>query len=123
MNIQKISKKLELSADAIRYYEKEKLISIARDSSGYRDFSPANEARLETIIKLRQAGCNIAFLREYCALLDDSENHDAQQRQMLIEEAVKARKRLSELTEALDYLDWKINTYYRHAKILGDQSK
>jgi hypothetical protein len=73
------------------------------------------------LTKLRKAGCGIDFLRKYCALLDDSENHDAEQREMLIAESARAKNRIAELTEALDYLDWKINVYYSHVKVLGDQ--
>ncbi|AYG00018.1 MerR family transcriptional regulator [Lactococcus allomyrinae] len=123
MNIKQIAGKTGLNPDTIRYYEKENLIKIPRNSSGYRDFIPQNVERLTFISKMRAAGCGIDFLRKYCALLDDTENHDDEQREMLIVEAKAARERLSNLTDALDYLDWKIGVYYKNVKLLGEQSK
>ncbi|MCL2112674.1 MAG: MerR family transcriptional regulator [Streptococcaceae bacterium] len=123
MNIKQIAEKTGLSPDTIRYYEKENLIRIPRNSSGYRDFSAQNLERLTFIGKMRAAGCGIDFLRKYCALLDDTENHDTEQREMLIVEAKSARERLSNLTDALDYLDWKIEVYYKNVKTQGDKSK
>ncbi|MFC4653115.1 MerR family transcriptional regulator [Lactococcus nasutitermitis] len=125
MNMKEMCAKSGLSANTIRYYEKEKLLKIPRNKSGYRDFSAANQRRLEYITKLRRAGIGIDFLRKYCALLDatDGKSHDAELRTMLIEQAKDARQRLTELSNALDYLDWKIGVYDTNLKILGELSK
>ncbi|GBG97562.1 MerR family transcriptional regulator [Lactococcus termiticola] len=123
MNMKEMTQKTGLSADSIRYYEKEKLIRIPRNISGYRDFTTANLERLTLITKFRAAGCGIDFLRKYCALLDDTKNHDSEQRQMLADEAINAKKRLAAMTDAIDYLDYKVEVYYKNVKKLGDQSK
>ncbi|CAM3061549.1 MerR family transcriptional regulator [Lactococcus hircilactis] len=123
MKIKDVTLKTGLSANAIRYYEKEHLITIARNQSGYREFSTANLERLRLITQLRAAGCGIDFLRHYCALLDDDENHDKEQKQLLADEAIVARQRLQSLADAVDFLDWKVSVYYDRVKHLGDASK
>ena len=123
MNIKEVSQTLHLSAESIRYYEKEKLITIARNTSGYRDFSEENIERLHFLKKMREAGVGIKALKSYCSLLDDNKNHDIEQKMLLIKEREIARAKIAKMQEALDYLDWKIEGYYRRVKVLGDKSE
>lgn len=49
MKISEVEKKLGITRDALRYYEKEKLIVPLRDSNGYRNYCQ-DDLRVKNIL-------------------------------------------------------------------------
>ncbi|MCI5774314.1 MAG: MerR family transcriptional regulator [Erysipelotrichaceae bacterium] len=70
MKINDLSKQIDLSKRAIKYYEEAGLLTVKRDENGYRDYSPANIKTLKEISVYRKLGLSI---KEIKAIL---KNHD-----------------------------------------------
>ncbi len=112
MNIKEVSQVTGLSADTIRYYERIGLIpKIARKSSGVRDFVENDVAILEFIRCFRSAGMSIERLIEYMGLVQAGDSTVEARIDLLKEEQEELRSRLSEIQQALDRLDYKIENY------------
>ncbi|MBS8100220.1 stress response transcriptional regulator NmlR [Streptococcus suis] len=112
MNIKEVSDVTGLSADTIRYYERIGLIpKIARKSSGVRNFSESDVAILEFIRCFRSAGMSIERLIEYMGLVQAGDSTVEARIDLLKEEQEELRSRLSEIQQALDRLDYKIENY------------
>lgn len=73
MTIKEIEGTLGISRAAIRFYEKQSLITPKRQNNEYRDYSQEDVLRLKQIIMLRKIGFSIEEIRELLnndALLD-----------------------------------------------------
>ena len=69
MTIAEVSKKLELSADTLRYYERIGLIPpVPRNKSGIRDYDENSIGWINFIKCMRKAGLPIEILIEYVTL-------------------------------------------------------
>ena len=64
MTISEVSRKYNITADTIRYYEKEGLIpAVPRDKNGIRDFDENSCGWIEFIKCMRSAGLEIETLK------------------------------------------------------------
>ncbi|HFI0255828.1 TPA: stress response transcriptional regulator NmlR [Streptococcus suis] len=112
MNIAEVSQATGLSADTIRYYERIGLIpKIARKSGGVRVFSENDVAILEFVRCFRSAGMSIDRLIEYMGLVQEGNSTVEARIDLLKEEQAILRSRLSEIEQALERLDYKIENY------------
>ena len=69
MTIAQVSKKYDISADTLRYYERIGLLqNIARTSGGIRDYSENDCNWVEYVKCMRSAGVSIETLIEYITL-------------------------------------------------------
>ena len=69
MTISEVSKKYNITADTIRYYEKEGLIpTVPRNKIGIRDFDENSCGWIEFIKCMRSAGLEIETLKRYVSL-------------------------------------------------------
>jgi DNA-binding transcriptional MerR regulator len=70
MKIADICSRYGLTADTLRYYEREGLLPpVSRSSGGYREYNETDCLRVEFIRCMRGAGMSVAVLAEYRALL------------------------------------------------------
>ncbi|KZM48813.1 MerR family transcriptional regulator [Labrenzia sp. OB1] len=69
MKIGELSKRTNVSARMLRYYEDEQLISPTRRASGYRDYSREDEQVVKTIRILSEAGLKLDFIRRFLPCL------------------------------------------------------
>jgi Methylase involved in ubiquinone/menaquinone biosynthesis len=68
MKIKEAAERLNISQRAIRFYEKQGLLSPSRQQhNGYREFGEDDIWRLQTIIALREAGMPVADIRKALA--------------------------------------------------------
>ncbi|WP_353682044.1 MerR family transcriptional regulator [Thermobacillus sp.] len=71
MKIKEAAERLGISQRAIRFYEKQGLLSPSRQQhNGYRAFGEEDIWRLQTIVALREAGMPIADIRTALAEID-----------------------------------------------------
>lgn len=68
MQIKAFSKKLLISMDTIRFYEKEGLLQPKRLPNGYRDYDESCEAQLKMIIVLKQLGFSLKEIEQLTQL-------------------------------------------------------
>ena len=112
MTISQVSKKYNLSADTLRYYERIGLLpTVSRNSSGQRIYDD-DDCRWIAFVKcMRSAGLPIEVLIEYLTLFQQGDSTIKTRLDLLKEQ----RKILNEKKEAIQAtisrLDYKIDQY------------
>ena len=112
MKIAEVSKKLDISADTLRYYERIGLIpKVNRDKSGNRDYTELNCKWIKFIKCMRNSGMHIEILIEYVSLLQEGEHTAGVRKQLLLEQREELIQKIEELQNMLGYLNGKIEKY------------
>lgn len=111
LGIAEAARLLGLSPHTLRYYEQEGLVRPARNASGYRGYSAADLRRLVFLTRMRVSGMTMADLRRYVALADSGPATEPERREMMLAHRDRIRRRLRELTLALDATEYKIAAY------------
>lgn len=112
MTISEVSKKYNMTADTIRYYEKEGLIpKVPRDKNGIRDFDENSCGWIEFIKCMRSAGLEIETLKKYVTLFRQGTKTVKERKILLIEQREKLLKKQEDIKATLDRLNYKIEKY------------
>lgn len=112
MKIAEVSKEYGLSADTLRYYERIGLLpNVTRTTSGIRDYSEQDCARVQFVKCMRAASVSIEALIEYMALMDEGDATLEARKALLEEQRELVRGRIAEMQAGLDRLDYKIDNY------------
>lgn len=112
MRIAEVSKKYDISADTLRYYERIGLFEhVRRNESGIRDYSEADCARIQFIKCMRGANVSIEALIEYMQLFAEGDSTVAARKALLEEQRDLVRERINEMQAGLDRLNYKIENY------------
>ncbi len=117
MTISEVSKKCNISADTLRYYEKVGLLSIVnRTSGGVRNYTEQDCKQIEFIKCMRSAGLSIEVLRKYFELFKRGKRTLKARRDLLANEREGLRARFKELQDTIKRLDYKISVYDKALK-------
>lgn len=110
-SIGEFSKLSGISIDTLRYYEKEKLIVVERDSSGRRKYTDSDIQWIAFIKRLKETGMPIKQIRRYAVLRYQGDSTLQERLEMLREHRryVVAQKENWEAN--LRHLDEKMKTY------------
>jgi len=110
-SIGEFSKLSGISIDTLRYYEKEKLIVVERDSSGRRKYTDSDIQWIAFIKRLKETGMPIKQIRRYAILRYQGDSTLRERLEMLKEHRryVVAQKESWEAN--LKHLDEKMKTY------------
>ena len=112
MTIAEVSKKYELSADTLRYYERIGLVPpVPRNKSGIRDYDTESCQWVELMKCMRSAGVQIEALIEYVALFQQGDETIGARKALLIEQRDQLVERMAEMQRSLDRLNHKIERY------------
>lgn len=112
MRIAEVSKKNDISADTLRYYERIGLLEhVRRNESGIRDYSEADCARIQFIKCMRGANVSIEALIEYMQLFAEGDSTVAARKALLEEQRDLVQERINEMQAGLDRLNYKIENY------------
>lgn len=112
MTIHEVAKKLNLTQDTLRFYEKNGLLGrIARDKSGYRDYTEQDLKRIEFIKCMRSAELSIEVLKKYMELYDRGEDTGEERKQLLIEQKKLLDCKIETMKQASKRLETKIRLY------------
>lgn len=112
MTISEVSKKYNITADTIRYYEKEGLIpTVPRDKNGIRDFDENSCGWIEFIKCMRSAGLEIQTLKRYVSLFRQGTKTVKERKILLEEQREKLLKKQKDIKATLDRLNYKIEKY------------
>ena len=121
MTIAEVSKKVNLSADTLRYYERIGLIpEVNRTESGIINYTEKDLGHLEFIICFRNAGVSIETLIEYMRLYKQGDATLEARKQLLISQREIMQKRLDEIQSTFERLNFKIDNY---EKLLIEREK
>ena len=117
MTIAEVSKKYQISADTLRYYEKEGLIPyVSRTEGGVRKYTEEDCARIGFIKCMRSAGLSIEVLKQYFELFAKGKRTLKARRDLLAMEREKLKAKMAELQDTLKRLDYKISVYDKALK-------
>ncbi len=112
MTIAEVSKKYQIPADTLRYYEKEGLIPyISRTEGGVRNYTEEDCKRIGFVKCMRSAGLSIEVLKQYFELFAKGKHTLKARRDLLAAEREQLKARMTELRETLKRLDYKISVY------------
>lgn len=117
MNIKQAAEMFGLTVDTLRYYERVGVIPpVHRNESGYRDYKTSDLNWVYLVKSLRNAGLSVESLIEFATLaqLRETENVEAAQKQVLIDQLKELDEKLAEMKQVRDLLVYKIDTYDSH---------
>lgn len=112
MTITEVSRKYELSADTLRYYERVGLIpAVNRNKNGVRNYTEEDCRWVEFIKCMRNAGLPIEVLIEYVTLFQQGNETIDARKELLKEQRVQLAQKMEDMKKTLDRLDYKIERY------------
>ena len=112
MTIAEVSKKYDISADTLRYYERIGLIpKVTRTKRGIRDYNEEDCNWVGFAKCMRSAGIQVEALIEYVELFQMGEDTSAARKQILLEQREQLIKRMGDMQETLERLNKKIERY------------
>ena len=112
MTINEVSKKLNITPDTLRFYEKSGLIGpIQRNKNGYRNYQENDLKRIEFVKCMRNAELSIDVLRQYIKLYDEGEKTKDKRKDLLIEQKRLLDDKIKTMQKASERLDYKITLY------------
>ena len=121
MTIAEVSKKYDLTADTLRYYEKIGLLNnVPRTESGIRNYDKNSCRMIEFIKCMRGAGLSIEVLARYIKLFYLGDSTHEERKNILIEERKKLIEKRDAIQTTIDKLDYKISSY---DKIMSKKEK
>ena len=117
MTIAEVSRKYEISADTLRYYERIGLIPpVPRTKSGIRDYDQTSCSWIEFIKCMRAAGLQIEALIEYVALFQQGDSTIGVRKALLLEQRDQLEERIATMQQTLERLNHKIENYGNELK-------
>jgi DNA-binding transcriptional MerR regulator len=112
VTIAEVSKRYDLSADTLRYYERIGLLpAVNKNSSGNRDYTEEDCRWVQFIKCMRSAGLSIEILIEYVSLFQKGSSTIGARKELLLEQRKQIAEKIDELQNTLNYLDKKIDGY------------
>lgn len=112
MTIAEVSRKYEITADTLRYYERIGLIPpVPRTSGGIRDYDEESCQWVELMKCMRKSGVQIEALIEYVSLFQKGDDTIDARKNILIEQRSQLNNRIEEMQQSLKRLDQKIERY------------
>ncbi|MEG0772073.1 MerR family transcriptional regulator [Clostridium sp.] len=112
MTIAEVSKKYELTADTLRYYERIGLIpGVNRNKNGIRDYTEEDCRWIEFIKCMRSAGLPIEVLIDYVALFQQGDETINARKELLTEQRKQLVEKMEDMKKTIERLDYKIERY------------
>ncbi len=112
MTITEVSKKYDITADTLRYYERIGLIPpVPRNNSGIRNYDDESCRWIELMKCMRKSGVQIVALVEYVALFAQGDATNEARKALLIEQRNQLKDKMNDMQESLDRLNNKIDRY------------
>ena len=112
MTIAEVSRKYDISADTLRYYERIGLIPpVPRTRGGLRDYGEESCGWIQLMKCMRAAGVQIEALIEYVDLFQQGDATLAARKALLVEQRDQLVSRMAEMQASLDLLNQKIDRY------------
>lgn len=114
MKISEVANLYDTTSVALRYYEKEGLLSkVNRNEVGVRDYNEENLERVEFIVCMRNAGVSVKTLKNYINLYHQGDTTFNERLNLLKNEQNQLKEKRNEIDETIKYLDTKIATYIK----------
>lgn len=105
------SAKVGLSADTLRFYEKEQLIQPAHNAAGRRIYTEKDIAWIAFIKRLKQTAMPLKSIKRYAILRYQGNETIPERRDLLNQQLAQLLAQQAELQNHIDFLKAKIITY------------
>lgn len=110
--IKEAAEKTGLSIYTLRFYDKSGLLPfVARNTSGYREFTDGDLQLLHTICCLKNTDMKIADIRTYITYVMQGPETVKQRQALLAKHREKVVAKQAQLTQNLQEIDYKLNMY------------
>ncbi len=102
-----------LTADTLRYYERDGLMlrAVPRAASGHRAYADSDIGWIHLITKLRSTGMPIRDVRRYAELVRAGSGNEEERLELLRAHRRVVLARLAEVQDHLGAIDYKIGLY------------
>lgn len=113
LSIASAADELGLSADTLRYYEKDGLLlrPVPRSTSGHRQYDERDLTWIRLVTRLRATGMPIRDVRRYAALVRAGRGNEEERLALLQAHREQVLRELAEVTGHLAAIDHKIALY------------
>ena len=108
MFITEISKKLKITARAIRHYEEIGIISSKRLNNNYRYFDDDNLDKLKFLVRARKLGFSLEECKELIKLFQNDKRKSETVRNIAKGKLETINKKINELNDLKKSLEWLI---------------
>jgi DNA-binding transcriptional MerR regulator len=124
IQIGKVSEQTGLSIDAIRFYEKQRLLDRPlRTEGGFRLFKPQDIERIQFIQRAQQLGFSLPEIRELLILQSGDGQACSHVRDLLRAKVAAVRHKIAELGVLEEQLTKSLRKCERQLKFSGDSHK
>lgn len=122
MTIKEVSEITGISIDNLRYYERIGLIPpVPRTASGIRNYDKMSISWIEFVMRFKKAGVSLENIHEYVQLALKGESTKEVRRDLLIETKEGLEKKMHDIQETLDVINYKIDTYKQKCGPITDE--
>jgi len=112
MTIKEAAQRTGISIDNLRYYERIGLIpEVPRTESGIRNYDEMSISWIEFAMRFKKAGVSLEAIREYIQLAVQGLSTKEARLEILLETKAVLEKKMYEIQETLDVVNYKIDTY------------
>jgi len=112
MTIKEAAEVTGISIDNLRYYERIGLIpEVPRTVSGMRDYDDSSLNWIDFAMRFKRGGMSLEAIREYIQLAIQGEDTKPARKEILLEAKEDLEKKMTEIQESLDVINYKLNTY------------
>lgn len=112
MTIKEAAQITGISIDNLRYYERIGLVpEVPRTKSGIRNYDEMAISWIEFAMRFKKAGVSLEAIREYIQLALQGLSTKEARLEILIETKAELEKKLKDIQDTLDVVNYKIDTY------------
>lgn len=99
MKIGELAKRLDISTDTLRYYEKHGLLSFSeRSEAGYRIYNDKHEQQMQFILRAKAVGFSLKEIQELLAIKVEKQQHSCGEvKQLTLQKRQLVRDKIAEL--------------------------
>jgi DNA-binding transcriptional MerR regulator len=116
LTIGQVVERTGLSVHTLRLYEREGLLTgnVSRSANGRRQYSEWDVQWLTNCVKFRASGMPLATIRRFAELVREGSGNEEERLTLLRRHRVHILDRLRELTDCLELIDTKVESYEEH---------
>lgn len=112
ITIKEVSRQYDITPDVLRYYERAGMIPpVTRTAGGIRDYQEEDLGWVELVLCMRSAGLSVEAISEYVRLARLGEDTIKDRLALLQRQREGLLARQSQITQALERLNYKIARY------------
>ena len=123
MFIREMAKRVHLSEDTLRYYEKIGLLAhVPRDAGGHRGYGEVEIEEVQKIVYLKASGLSLNDIRNYLELMQGGKEGKEQQHILLLATQKTLLRKMVELQQSLKKINQLLYTRHQTCMTAGSQT-